>query len=228
MPTTTYITQIERESSDCTTAIVKDYTDYGVGNAPVRNTIGLFVKLVKRSAADPPVDVPVTIDNSAPLTVNQWTINITQTKDGWYYMTLFGYPLWAAGTYNKDKCVLYSNGNCYRAKANGVSSIPTVTADWELITDPTSTTIENLADSGIYFNNTHNFTSCNAEIPVSDELESLADKISDGRPKDWEDTTLALLGSALLNGAWVNHYRVKNQRAQVVVDFINQKYPDRI
>ena len=227
MPTTTYITQIERESADCTTAIIKDYTDYGVDDAPVRNTIGLFVKLVKRSASDPPIDTPVTIDNSSPLSVGQWTIDITNTKDGWYYMTLFGYPIWTAGTYDQNKCVLYSNGNCYRAKAT-VSSLPTVSADWELITDPTSTTIENLEDSGIYLNSTHNFTTCNAEIPVSDQLEILADQITDGRPKDWEDTTLALLGKGLLNGAWVNHYRVKNQKAQVVVDFLNQKYPDRI
>lgn len=228
MPSTTYITQIERESADCTTAIIKDYTEYGVDDAPVRNIIGLFVKLVKRSASDPPVDVPVTISNASPLSVSQWTIDITATKDGWYYMTLFGYPVWAAGTFDLNECVLYSNGNCYRAKANGVSSLPTVSADWELITNPTSASIEALADSGIYINNTHNFTTCNAEIPVSDQLEQLADKISDGRPKDWEDTTLALLGSALLNGAWVNHYRVKNQRAQVITDFINQKYPDRI
>lgn len=228
MPSTTYITQIERESADCTTAIVKDYTDYGIDDAPVRNTIGLFVKLVKRSASDPPVDVPVLIDNTTPLTVSQWTISIAETGDGWYYMTLFGYPLWTAGTYSKDKCVLYSNGNCYKAKADGISSLPTVSADWDLITSPTDSTIEALENSGIYLNNTHNFTTCHAEIPVSDQLEQLADQITNGRPKDWEDTTTALLGRALINGTWVNHYRVKNQRAQVIVDFINQKYPDRI
>lgn len=227
MPTITYITQIERESADCTTATIKDYTPWGTVGYPNRVDIGLFMRLVKRSADSPPVDTSIVINNTDPLNVIEW--NISLAGDGWYFATIFGYTKWVAGTYDKDECVIYAtNGNVYKAKANGVTSIPTTTADWQLITDPTSVDQENLANSGIYINNTHNFTTCNGEIKVGNQLETLADQIIDGRPKDWEDTTMALLGRALLNGAWVKHYRVKNQQAQVITDFINQRYPNNI
>ncbi len=219
MPTITFITQIERESADGSTAVLKDYTTY---TDPARNTLALFLRLVKRSAEL--VDTAIEIDNSIPLTVDEWTFDLA--GGGWYYATIFGFPVWAAGTYNIDECVYYStNGRYYQANANGVVSVPTEVADWTELTDPTS--IEDI-DTNVAINYTHNFTTYDAEIPVGDQLESLADQIIDGVPKDWEDTTLALLGLALLNGAWVKHYRVKNQQGQRIVDFVNQKYPSRI
>ena len=88
----TYITQIQRESADGTTAVLKDLTTY---TSPARNTLALFLKLVKRSAAL--VDTAITIDNSIPLTVPEWTFNLA--GGGWYRATLFGFPIYAAGTY---------------------------------------------------------------------------------------------------------------------------------
>ena len=45
-------------------------------------------------------------------------------------------PTWIAGTYNKDTVVYYAVDKLfYKAKANGVVSIPTTTADWDLVTD---------------------------------------------------------------------------------------------
>lgn len=215
----TYITQIERESADGTTAVLKDYTVY---SSPARNTLALFLKLVKRSAAE--VDTDIEIDNSIPLTATEWTFYLA--GGGWYYAIFFGFPIWSAGTYDTNACVYYSStGRYYKAK-NTVSSTPDTTADWDELTDPTS--IEDTDDTNVEINSTHNFTTYDAEIPVGDELETLADEIIDGVPKDWEDTTIALIGLALINGAWVKHFRVKNQQGQRIVDFINQRYPSRI
>lgn len=220
----TYLTLIERESADGSTAVLKDYTSYGVDSVPDRNALALWIKFSKRSAQS--VDNPVTMDNNTPVTVTEWTFNLA--GGGWYYATIYGFPVYAAGTYNENNAVHYAtNGRYYRCKADGVVSIPTVSADWEDITaDPT--VIEGYEDTNVAINNTHNFTTYDAEIPVSDVLEDLADQITDSNPKDWEDTTTALLGLALLNGAWVKHYRVKNAEGQVIIDFINQKYPSLI
>jgi len=221
MPDITFITQIERESANGTTAVLKDYTVY---TTPARDEIALFLKLVKRSAEL--VDTAITVDNNTPLTMTEWTFNLA--GGGWYYASLYGFPFWAAGTYDENNCVYYlDNGRYYRCLIDGVSAIPTDTDFWEDITDD-PTVIEEMDNTNVAVNFTHNFTTYDAEIPVGDELESLADQIIDGVPKDWEDTTLALLGLALLNGAWVKHYRVKNQQGQRIVDFINQRYPSRI
>ena len=219
MPTITYITQIERESADGTTAVLKDYTTY---TTPARSDLALFLKLVKRSAEL--VDTDIEIDNSLPVTVTEWTFDLA--GGGWYYATIFGFLVWEAGSYDSNACVYYTpTERFYQANSDGVSSLPTDTGDWTELPDPT--TIETTA-TNVEINYTHNFTTYDAEIPVGDQLESLADQIIDGVPKDWEDTTLALLGLALLNGAWVKHYRVKNQQGQRIVDFVNQKYPSRI
>lgn len=214
----TYVTQIERESADGTTAVLKDYTSY---TSPARNALALFIKFVKRSAAL--VDTAITIDNSAPLSATEWTFNLA--GDGWYYATIFGFPIWSAGTYTVNQCVYYSVTQRYYQAKGTVSSVPTNTTDWNYLPDPT---LIELTATNVEINNTHNFTSGQSEILTGDQLEQLADEIIDGKPKDWEDTTIALLGLALLNGAWVKHYRVKNQQAQSIIDFIIQRYPTRI
>lgn len=221
-----YVTLIEQESSDCTTAVLRDITDW---TSPLRNTRALFVKLVKRDASDPANDTPITIDNGLPLTAYFWNFNLIAgyKGDGWHVATLFIYPLWSAGTYNTNNCVYHSDsGKYYRAKSDGVVAQPPNVLYWEELTDPTS--IAALANTNVDVIETHNFTTCKAEIPVGDALESLADQIIDGVPKDWEDAGNSLIGLALLNGAWVKHYRVKNQAAQEIIDFVNQKFPARL
>ena len=216
----TYITQIQRESADGTTAVLKDLTTY---TSPARNTLALFLKFVKRSALL--VDTSITIDNSIPLTVTEWTFNLA--GGGWYRAAIFGFPIYSAGTYAANACVYYStNGRYYKSKSGGVVSVPTTTADWDELTDPTS--IENTASTNVEINYTDNWTTYDADVPVGDQLALLSDQIVNGVPKDWEDTTVALIGLALINGSWVKHYRTLNQDGQKIVDFINQKYPNRV
>lgn len=45
-------------------------------------------------------------------------------------------PVWVAGTYNQGEEVYYALTRLfYTAKANGVNSVPTTTADWDVTTD---------------------------------------------------------------------------------------------
>src|SRR6478736_9414684 len=136
MPTITYITQIERESADGTTAVLKDYTTY---TTPARSDLALFLKLVKRSAEL--VDTDIEIDKSLPVTVTEWTFDLA--GGGWYYATIFEFPVWEAGTYDTDACVYYTvNGRFYRAMSDAVTALPSDNAYWEDITDDPTAILE--------------------------------------------------------------------------------------
>src|SRR6478609_3868502 len=113
MPAPTYVTGISEQSADLSTAVLFDYTNWGNSGNPLRSTLALFIQLFKRDIND--IDTPITVDNSLPLTVTQWSFNLTST-DGNYPAVIFGYPIWAAGTYATGNCVYYSvDGNYYQA-----------------------------------------------------------------------------------------------------------------
>jgi len=214
-----FVTAIENESADCTTADLVDLTVYG-GSAPNRNTLALFLYLYKRDAQDN--DTPITVDNTTPLTVGTWSFSLAP-PDGWYVGILFGFPLWAAGTYTMNNCVHYSDGNYYQCAVASTTSVPGTDSDWTLITDILGTVL-NLSNSNVYITQTNNFTTCKAEIPVGDQLQALSQKIVQGKCKNWEDAAKALYGAALIQGAIINFRRLTLEDAQNVIDFVDNQW----
>lgn len=220
MAAPTYVTDISEQSADLSTAVLFDLTNWGNSGNPARNTKALFLQLFKRDINN--VDTAITIDNSSPLSVTQWNFQLAAT-DGNYPAVIFGYEIWSAGSYEAGNCVYYSVDGKYYQALSDTSAVPgSDELIWKTLTDPTS--IENEENTLVDVGYTMNFNTGHIEIPISDELETLADKIESGKCRDVDQLLKSLKGVALLNGAWVNHWRIKDTQAQAIVDFVTSKY----
>lgn len=211
----TFVTTIENVTSDLTSAELVDGSTY---TSPARNTLALYTYLYKRSADL--VDTAITISNTNPTAVTAWSF--TLAGDGWYRAIVFGFPIWAAGTYAANKCV-YHSGSYYKASTS-TSGTPGVSVDWVLITDILATVL-NLANSGVEITQTNNFTTANAEAGIiGDNLQDLGPKIRSGKCKNVNDAVQVLFGESLIDSAWMNFERGDNVEAQKIIDFVNSQW----
>lgn len=210
----TFVTTIENVTATLGTAELVDGSTY---TDPARSDLALYAYFFKR-AADL-TDVAVSISNTNSLLVTAWSF--TLAGDGWYRAIIFGFPIWAAGTYAADKCVYY-NGAYYKASTS-TSGVPGVSG-WTLITDILAEVL-NLDDSGVEITETNNFTTANAEAGIiGDNLQDLGPKIRTGKCKNINDAAQVLLGESLIDSAWMNFERGDNVEAQQIIDFVNSQF----
>lgn len=211
----TFVTTIEDVTADLLSASLVDGSTY---TDPARSELAIYVYLFKR-AADLS-EVPVTISNTNPLLVTAWSF--TLAGDGWYRAVVFGFPIWAAGSFAANKCV-YHDGNYYKASVF-TSGTPGVSADWTLLTDILAEVVDS-DTSGVEITQTNNFTSANAEAgPIGDNLQDLGPKIKSGKCKNINDALQVLFGESLIDSAWMNFERGDNVEAQQIIDFVNAQW----
>lgn len=216
MPSIPFVTSIQNESADLTTAQLADLTVY---SSPARNTLALYLYLYKRNANQD--DTQITVDNSLPTSVSSWEFTLA-ASDGWYVAILFGFPIWSAGSYDANKCV-YHSGSYYKANTTTVGT-PGVSGQWTLITDILGEVL-NLSGSGVYITQTNNFSTARSEAsPIGDAVAQFGQLIRSGIPKNWEDAANILFPDGLIESAWVNFRRGDNVPAQEIMDYIQQNY----
>jgi hypothetical protein len=210
----TFVTAIDSEAADLSTAEIVDLSTY---TSPARDELALYLYLYKRDSSLS--DTAVSVSNTDPLNVTAWSFTVI--GDGWYRAILFGFPIWAPGTYAANKCVYYS-GNYY--KANTSTAQTPGGANWDLITDILSEVL-NLYNSGVEITQTNNFTTMNAEAsPLGDQLQDLGPKIRTGKCKNINDAVTVLLGESLIDSAWFNFERGDNVEAQQIIDYVNSQW----
>lgn len=214
MPSIPFVTQIQDESADLTTANIVDLTTY---TSPARSALALFLYLYKRDAESN--DTQVSITNDDPENVASWEFSLA-ANDGWYVAILFGFPIWSAGTYAANKCVFY-NDVYYKANTS-TSETPGAGSDWDVITDIIGDVL-NLSGSGVYITQTNNFSSARSEAgSIGDNAAAFGQKVKSGSCKNWEDAAGILFPDALIESAWVNFRRGDNSQAQEIIDFVQQ------
>lgn len=220
MPSIPFITSIQAESADNSAAILYDLTtDYGVGGNPARNTLALYLYLYKRDVELN--DTAISVDNTNPTAVTQWSFSLA--GDGWYPAIVFGFKIWAAGTFTLNQCV-YHSGSYYKCNAASTTGTPGVSGDWTLITN-ILTEVLNLGSSNVYITQTNNFTTSTASSgPIADELADFGEKVMSGKCRDWNEAAKVLKGAALIQSALINHRRNDNQQAQEIIDYVNTQY----
>lgn len=215
MPSIPFVTSIQNESADLVTAELADLTTY---SSPARSALALYAYLYKRDAALS--DTAITIDNTDPVNVTLWSFALA-ANDGWYVGIVFGFPIWAAGSFDADECV-YHGGNYY--KANTTTTQTPGGAQWDLISDILAEVL-NLANSGVYITQTNNFSSARSESgTLGDNLAALGQRIISGSCKNWEDASSVLYPAALIESAWVNFRRGDNVPAQEIIDYVQQNW----
>ena len=217
MPNLPFITAIQNESADVLTAELQDLSTYG-GAGPARDELALYLYLYKRDASLN--DTAVTITNDDPVNANSWPFSLN--GDGWYVAILFGFPIWEAGSYVELDCV-YHDGVYYIA--NGATSgEPGVSGDWDVITDIITECL-NVGSGNLYITQTDNFTTAILESgKVGDILQTLGQKIIQGKVKNSDDAATALFGGGIVESAWVNFRRGDTQDAQEIVDWITGQW----
>ncbi len=216
MPSIPFVTAIEAESADLVTGRLVDLTSY---TTPAREDLALYLYLYKRDVAS--VDTAVTVSNASPTSVTYWEFDLA-TSDGWYPAIIFGFPIWAAGSFAADKCV-YHSGVYYKANTT-TTETPGAGSEWDIITDILSEVL-NLADSGVYITQTNNFSTARSEAgTLGDNLAALGQKIINGKCKNWEDAASSLYPAALIESAWVNFRRGDNVNAQEIIDYVQERF----
>lgn len=213
MPTVTFVTDIEGESSDLTTGNLVDLTHY---SSPARNTLALFVYLYKRDASN--VDTAIVIDNSLPLTATQWNF-LLASVDGGYVAKVFGFNIWSAGAYVLNDCVYYNGAYYIENNPATTMGVPGISPDWTVITDILGTCTGN---STVQQTTTYNFSVARASSgSIGDALADLGPRIKDGRCKNWEDAAGVLIGAGLIESAWTNFRRADYTEAQSIMDYVD-------
>lgn len=209
----TFVTDIENVSADLSIAYLVDLTTYGGGN-PARNALALYLYLYKRDAQSN--DTQISVDNSNPLTVTQWSFTLP-SPDGIFVAVIFGFDIWQAGTYSNLDCVYY-NGAYYRANT-ATSQTPGSGGNWTLITDILATCSGNAT---VEQSQTYNFSAARAEAgQLGDAMADLGNKIKDGKCKNWEEAAAVLTGAGLIESAWTNFRRGDYSNAQSIMDFVD-------
>jgi hypothetical protein len=219
MPSIPFVTAIQNVSADVTTAELIDLTTNYGGSNPARDELALYAYLYKRDAELN--DTAVTISNDDPLNVVAWSFDLNGL-DGWYVAIIFGFEIWAAGTFNVNQCV-YHSGAYYKALGTTTEE-PGTGSDWDVITDIQSEVL-NLGADNVYITQTNNFTTAIVESgKLGNVLQQLGQKIIQGKVKNSDDAATALFGAGLVESAWVNFRRGDYQDAQEIVDFITGQW----
>ena len=217
MPNLPFVTAIRNVSADVTTAEIQDLSIYG-GSGPERDELALYTYLYKRDAQNN--DTAVSITNDDPLNVNSWSFALN--GDGLYVAIIFGFPIWAAGSYVQNDGV-YHDGDFYLASTS-TSGEPGVSGDWTLLTDIISEVL-NVGSANVYITQTENFTTAIIESGKGgDVLQALGQKIIQGKIKNSDDCASALYFGALIESAWINFRRGDSQDAQEIVDYLTGQW----
>ena len=115
-------------------------TDNSTYTSPSRATCGVFLKLFKVDYAGNRSALETTGDGSGGNDDAEWVADYA--SDGWYQLAYVAIPDWAVTSYAiYDAVFRPSSGAVYRAKGAVSISVEADlddTAEWEVITDPTS------------------------------------------------------------------------------------------
>lgn len=216
MALATFTTEIGGVSSDLSTAILYDITTY---TSPARNALALYCYLFKRDASNN--DTAITLDNSTPLTVTQWSFSLPQ-QDGVFVNTLFGFPLWSAGVYVQNSCVFYvPNSTYYKCAVASTSGTPSISPDWVAITNILSEVL-NLSNSGVSITQNYNFSVVRAATgPLGDALASFGLANKNGKCKDMNQASSVMIGGALISSAWTNFRAMNYVGSQEIMDYLD-------
>lgn len=209
----TFVATIEAVSADLNLGFVVDATVYGSPN-PARNELALILLLFKRDVNQ--VDTAISVDNTSPLTVNQWSFTLP-TPDGIFVGLFYGILLWQAGTY-ANLSVVYYNGVFYRSDKS-TSGTPGISADWDVVTDYQSVFTGN---STVQQSQVYMFSAARAQAgPLGDALSDLGPSIKDGRCKDWQSAAAVITGGALIESAYACFRRADYINAQAIMDYVD-------
>lgn len=213
----TFIADIQGWSADLNSAILVDETVYGGSNL-ARSSVALYLYFYKRSADL--VDTQISVDNSQPLTVNQWTFTLP-ANDGVFVGILFAFPIWQAGTYNQNAAVYYQvNSNFYIANTT-TSQTPGSGGQWTLVTDVLGqiTGISPI-DQGQFYA----WSSARSQAgPLGDAMADFGNSIKQGRCKNWEGASSIITGAAVIESAFTNFRRGNYVNAQQDIDWVQQQ-----
>lgn len=214
----TFLAYISNFAPDLTTADLIDISTYG-GVNPDRNDLALYLYFYKRDALDN--DTAISVSNSNPLTVTSWTFSLP-TPDGVFVFIIFGFPIWAAGTYNTNNCVYY-NGAYYKANTS-TTGVPGVSANWTLIND-IQAEVTNLANSNVSITQGYAYSAARASAgKIADNLAAFGQKYVQGRCKNWEDAASVFIGAGLIESSVVNFRRASYTESQEIIDFVDNQF----
>lgn len=215
-----FVLDIQNVSADVQSAQMVDISNYG-GSNPDRDTFALFLYLYKRASDS--TDTAITVTNTSPLTVSEWDFALP-AQDGNFVYIIFGFPIWAAGSYLASACVYKSsNGLYYRANVN-TSGVPGVSSDWIQITDILAEVL-NLSGSNVTITQSYAFSTAVAEAgPIGDAMAALGPRIVGGKCKSINDAAAVIYGAALIESAWMNFRRQDYVNAQDIMDFVDQQF----
>ncbi len=210
----TFIFNIEGVSSDLSTAILTDLSVYGGAN-PDRDTLALYTYLYKRSADL--VDTAIVLDNTSPLTVNQYSFSLPD-QDGIFSGITFAFIKWQAGTYAQNDCVYYVTDGNYYIAASSTSSTPGSDASWTLITDILATCTGNASVQQGQF---YAWSSAHSQSgPLGDAMADLGDLMRQGKCKSWEQSGAVMTGASAIESAFTNFRRANYTEAQKIIDWV--------
>lgn len=209
----TFIGNISSISADLSTGILSDITTYGGANS-ARNTLALFLVFVKRDANSN--DTAIIIDNSTPLTVNQYSFSLP-SQDGLFVGNMFAFNIWSAGTYTLNQCVYYTPTNSYYIVNAATTTQTPGGSNWTLITNVQATATGNASvQQGQFYAWSAAVVSSGA---LGDAMSDLAIRMVQGKCKNWDDAAQVLTGAALVEGAFLNFRRLNYVSAQQIIDY---------
>lgn len=103
---------------------------------PVRSDYYVYLNAYKM-AYDNSVTSTISIDNSSPNTVTNWSG--TYSIDGWYKFYYAAFQAWNSGTTYAQYDAVYRSGNIYTSVSGGnLNHDPANPTYWTLVTDPAS------------------------------------------------------------------------------------------
>jgi len=133
------------KSADCTKLFIEDKTEYVSIPPDDRASYALFlVGFFYNKEGD---DERLTIDNTLPLTVTTWEVEVT--SDGYHYFDLLPILVWTSTNSYSIGDIVYENTFYWKALTNNSNEIPTNTegAHWEKVDDP-YTEVDKVNDLG--------------------------------------------------------------------------------
>lgn len=117
-------------TSDRSTFTITDNTVYGT-----RSNYYVYIDASKVNYSN--IGTTLTVDNSNPNAVTDWTIDYV--SDGWYRMYYAAFQVYNIGTTYSKYDAVYKLGVVYRSLQNGNTGNDVAnTAWWEVISDPAS------------------------------------------------------------------------------------------
>lgn len=137
-------------SSDGKTFTFIDHSNYDT-NTDSGHTRADFANFRKLNILFPKAVTSVEVVFPLPVTNDDDATHTGIVKDGVYKTTLFAVPTWKnTATYLLNDCIYYAvDTNLYKSKKATNNSLPTVTADWELLSDKSDLDIKYISSGSI-------------------------------------------------------------------------------